>query len=119
MHNKNYQFLFFSIFMHKKLTYFKYIAKSKAYIYSTGQLLKKKIKKIKFFKKSLKNFGHTISLLNQKFSKPIKSIYLFYCKNFNYKNYLWIKKFYSLSNPNIRYFVVSNSWNYVVKKKKE
>lgn len=114
---KKKQFPLFSIFMHKKLTYFRYFYKGKFFIYSNGQLLKNKIKKIKFFKKSLKNFGYIINLLNRKFSNPIKFIYLFYCKNFNFKNYLWIKKFYFLLDPQIEYFIISGSWNYIKKKR--
>jgi hypothetical protein len=45
-------------------------------------------------------------------------VFLFYCKNFNYKNYSWIKKYFYLINPVIAYTVLSSSWNYINKKRK-
>jgi hypothetical protein len=83
-----FNFFFFSLFMHKKLTYYKFFLNNKFYIKSTGQLFKKKIKKIKFFKKSLKSNGYAISTLNRDYPKIFRNIYIFFCKNFNYKNYL-------------------------------
>lgn len=52
-----------------------------------GQIVQKKIKGVKFFKKSRKSVGLSINLLNKKFKKYLKSIFIFYCKNYNYKNY--------------------------------
>lgn len=79
---------FFSIFLKKKLTYYHFIFPKKKYTYSNGQLLKNKIQKIKFFKKSQKCFGLCINILYKKSHKLLKSISVFYCKNFNYKNYI-------------------------------
>lgn len=108
---------YFSILMHKKLNYFKYIT-NKIYIYSSGQLMGNKIKRFKFFKKSTNSHGYTISILNKKLIDNFKSINIFYCKNFNYKNYIWIKKFYFLYKPKINFFLMSSSWNYITKNKK-
>ncbi len=109
---------FLSIFMHKKLLYFRVFYKNNFYIYSAGHLLGKKIKKLKYFKKSLKNFSSIINILNKKLNKKLNSIFIFYCKNFNYKNYLLIKKFFYLIKPNFHYFITTDSWNYIKKKKK-
>lgn len=109
---------FFSIFLKKKLTYYHFIFPKKKYTYSNGQLLKNKIQKIKFFKKSQKCFGLCINILYKKSHKLLKSISVFYCKNFNYKNYIWIKKFFTLIKPSIDYFITSQSWNFIMKKKK-
>lgn len=84
---KNYKFLFLSIFLHKKLTYLRYYFKKKYYTPSTGQILGKRIKTIKYFKKSNKSVGIVINLLNRRFKNYIKSIYMLYCNNYNYKNY--------------------------------
>ena len=108
---------FFSLFLKKKLTYYQYFLEKK-YNYTNGQLLKKKIQKIKFFKKSKKCFSLCINILNKKTYKLLKYINTFYCKNFNYKNYVWIKKFFTLIKPNIEYFVTTQSWNFITKKKK-
>jgi hypothetical protein len=83
----NYKLSYFSTYMHKKLNYFLFFFNNKFYNYSNGQLLKKKSKKLKFFKKSKKSFGFTLNLLNKKLNKRLNSIFFFYCKNFNFKNY--------------------------------
>lgn len=114
----NYKFTFLSIFLNKKLTYLRYFFKKKYYTPSTGQILGIRLKNIKYFKKSNKSTGIVINLLKKKFKKKIKSIFMFFCNNYNYKNYLWIKKFHYLINPQIGYFIVSRSWNYITKKKK-
>ena len=106
---KKYQFSYFSLFLHKKLLYVKFLINCKWYNFSTGTLLGKKFKRIKFFKKSHKNIGYSINILNKKFSKPISSILIFYCKNFTFKQYIWLKKFYFLIKPNIYYFIFSGS----------
>ena len=85
---KKIQLKFFSVFMHKKLMYFRFLVIKDIYTYSVGQLFKKKIQKVKSFKKSIQNYNYAINCLNKKFRKPIHSIYLFFCKNFNLKNYL-------------------------------
>lgn len=109
---------FFNLYAHKKLTYFQFSILNKFYNFSTGQLLRKRIKKLKFFKKSIKNLGLTINILNKKSGKYIKSIYLFFCKNFTIKHFLWIKKFFSAIKPAIQYTVITNSWNPIIKKKR-
>jgi hypothetical protein len=73
--------------MHKKLNYFSFFLNKKFYNFSNGQLLKKKAKVAKFYKKSIKSFGFSINTLNKKLTKRFSSVFLFYCKNFNYKNY--------------------------------
>lgn len=113
--NNKFKIPFFSIFIHKKLNYFLYFYKKKFIINSNGQLLGKKTKKIKFFKKTRKSFGYTLNILTKKTEKKIKSIFFFYCKNYNVKNYFWIKKFFYLVKPSISYFYITNSWNYIVK----
>lgn len=109
---------FFNLYTHKKLTYFHFSILNKFYNFSTGQLLRKRIKKLKFFKKSIKNLGLTINILNKKSGKYIKSIYLFFCKNFNIKHFLWIKKFFLIIKPAIQYTVITGSWNPIIKKKR-
>jgi len=115
---KNYNTEYFSIYLHKKLNYYLIYLFNKYLNYSNGQLLKNKIKKIKYFKKSKKSYGYTINILNKNTQKNINSIKYFYCKNFNLRNYNWLKKFFTIINPEINYLICTNSWNYINLKKK-
>ena len=86
---KNSYFIdYFSIFMHKKLHYYTYVYLNKYYTISNGQLLKVRTKLTKFFKKSRKSHGSSIVALNKRLNKQLNKINFFFCKNFNYKNYL-------------------------------
>jgi hypothetical protein len=79
---------FFSLFIHKKLHYYQFVVNDKKVTLSNGQLLKIRTKLTKFFKKSRKSYGASITALNKKLKKKLKKIDFFFCKNFNYKNYL-------------------------------
>lgn len=116
--NKNkhtYYLDYFSIFMHKKLHYYNYNYLNKYYTISNGQLLKVRTKLTKFFKKSRKSHGSSIVSLNKRVNKQLNKINYFFCKNFNYKNYLWLKKFLEVIKPTINYFIITRGWNYVHK----
>ena len=115
---EKYKTNFFSLYMHKKLTYYLFFITNTYYNLSNGQLLKRIAKKIKYFKKSKKSYGHTINTLNKYSKKKIKTIKHFYCKNFNLRNYNWLKRFFIIINPKIKYFICTNSWNYINLKKK-
>lgn len=106
---------FFSIFMHKKLHYYNYKYLAKYYTISNGQLLKVRTKLTKFFKKSRKSHGSSIVSLNKKLNKQLNKINFFFCKNFNFKNYLWLKKFLEVIKPTINYFIITRGWTYVHK----
>jgi hypothetical protein len=111
-----YKLLYFSLFMHKKLQYYSFFYNNILYNISNGQLInQKKTKIIKFFKKSKKSFGTSINLLNKKFKRRFRRIFYFYCRNYNYKNYLWIKKFFYLLKPIFMYTVFTRSWSNVYK----
>lgn len=113
---KNSYFIdYFSIFMHKKLHYYTYVYLNKYYTISNGQLLKVRTKLTKFFKKSRKSHGSSIVALNKRLNKQLNKINFFFCKNFNYKNYLWLKKFLEVLKPTINFFIITQGWNYVHK----
>ena len=86
--NINGDIKFFSLFLHKKLHYYNFFFYKKYYTFSNGQLLKVRTKLTKFFKKSRKSHGPSIIALNKKVYKKLSNINFFFCKNFNYKNYL-------------------------------
>jgi hypothetical protein len=109
---------YFSLYMHKKQNYFLFFLYTKYYNYSNGQLLVGRLKTLKYYKKSKKSTALVISQLNKKVYKKLNSINIFYCKNFNFKNYNWIKKYISLISPKINYMICTDSWNYITLKKK-
>lgn len=109
---------FFSLLLHKKLHYYNFFLFKKYYTFSNGQLLKVRTKLTKFFKKSRKSHGASIVALTKKTHKKLSNINFFFCKNFNYKNYLWFKKFIDLINPKIGYLMITQGWNYVHKYKR-
>lgn len=106
---------FFSLLLHKKLHYYNFFFQKKYFTFSNGQLLKVRAKLTKFFKKSRKSHGASIVALNKKVHKNLFNINFFYCKNFNYKNYLWFKKFIDLIKPKIGCLMLTQGWNYVHK----
>lgn len=108
----------FFLYIHKKLHYYNITIDEKQFVISNGLLLRIRTKLTKFFKKSRKSHGASITALNKTFKKRLSNINLFYCKNFNYKNYLWLKKFVSLTKPIINYFIITNGWSYVSKYKR-
>lgn len=113
--SENYFISKFSLYIHKKLHYYNITPHQKQFIFSNGRLLKVRTKLTKFFKKSRKSYGASITALNKIFKKRLVKINFFFCKNFNYKNYLWLKKLVSLVNPQINFFMVTNGWTYVHK----
>jgi hypothetical protein len=105
--------------MHKKLQYYSFFFNNTLYNVSNGQLInQKKTKIVKFFKKSNKSFGSSINLLNKKLKRRFKRIFFFYCRNYNYKNYLWIKKFFYLLKPTFMFSVFTRNWNYIHKNRR-
>jgi len=116
--NTKYFTPYFYLINHKKLHYFIFNYNSKHYVLSAGRLLKKANKFIKFFKKSRKNIIVSINILNKNLKTNFKKINFFICKNFNYKNYLWLKKYNYLIKPSINYCIITNSWDYLIKQKR-
>lgn len=98
----------FFLYIHKKLHYFNVTTKQKQFVFSNGQLLQVRTKLTKFFKKSRKSYGAGITALNKKLKKKLIKINFFFCKNFNYKNYLWMKKFTTLIDPTINNLIITN-----------
>jgi len=115
---RTYKIQLFTLYMHKKLQYFNILYKDKFYNFSNGNLLSQKLKSIKFFRKSKKSISTNINVLNKKFQKNLSNIFFFLCKNFNFRHYIWIKKFFKINQPKINFFIITHNWNYVQKKKK-
>ena len=109
---------YFSLYMHKKQNYYLYFLYTKYYNYSNGQLIRGRLKTLKYYRKSKRSIAPVIGELNRKVKKKLNSVNVFYCKNFNFKNYNWIKKYISLLSPKINYMICTDSWNYITIKKK-
>ena len=109
---------YFYLVNHKKLHYFIFNYNLKHYVCSAGRLLQKANKFIKFFKKSRKNITVSINILNKNLKNKFQKVNFFICKNFNYKNYLWLKKYQYLIKPQFNYLVLTNSWDYISKQKR-
>jgi len=111
----NWDIYFFMLFMHKKLQYFKIFKESSIHTFSAGLLVKPFSQKLKFFKKSRSSIASTVTLLREENEPEIYSIKNFYCKNFNYRNYLWLKKFLNLVKPSIYRIIITKNWIYINK----
>lgn len=83
----------------------------KSYIYSTGYILSVLNIKLKYYKRSLKANSSIILSLQRLFMSNIKHLYIYRCLNFNYRQLLFLQKFYKLISPKIFYFQHKKSYN--------
>ena len=86
--SKGYLIAKFFLYIHKKLHYYNITPREKQFIFSNGRLLRVRTKLTKFFKKSRKSYGASITALNKILKKKLIKIDFCFWKNFNYKNYL-------------------------------
>jgi len=117
---KKFLIIFFSLIIHKKMNRYLILSnKNRIYNLSNGQILNSRKKKIvKFFKKSIKSISPVINLLNRRMNKKLRLVKYFHCKNYNYKNYLWIKKYFYLLKPTIYNFIITRAWSNVIKSRR-
>ena len=108
---------YFSLSLNKKLVYYRFTWRGRIYTFTNGQIIKKRLKILKFYKKTIKSFGLTIAMLNRGLHKRLKFVKFLYCKNFCYKNYMWLKKYIYLVKPTIETIFITNSWNLITKKR--
>lgn len=85
--------------------------KLKSYIFSTGYILAVLNIKLKYYKRSLKANSSILLSIQRLFTSDIQHIYLYRCLNFNYRQLLFLQKFYKLINPKIFYFQHKKSYN--------
>ena len=109
---------FFSIFMRKKLQFFTFYLNKNHSTFSTGQLLKINIKYLKFLKRSSSSINLSLNSLKKKLKANLTRIFFFFCKNFNFRNYLWIKNLFYLIKPMIFFFFVTSGYPYISKRRK-
>lgn len=109
---------FFQLSFHKRQQYFTLgmLSKKKIVTLSTGQLIKPWVKGIKYYKKDRKNIGLTVAAIKYRFY--INNIGFLFCKNYNYRHYLWLKKYIKVTNPHFSYILFTKSWPYSPKSRR-
>lgn len=103
---------FFQLSLHKRQQYFSIssLINKKIITLSTGQIIKPWVRVIKYYKKDRQNIGLILAAYKHRFI--INNIGLLFCKNYNYRQYLWLKKYNSIVNPHISYIIFTRSWPY-------
>lgn len=106
--------------MHKRIQYFIAFDKGTVnfYVYSAGRLLQPACKRFKFYKKVKENIGPLYMRLTGELGKRLSYIYILMCKNFNFRQYSWIKKYIKLAKPEINFFWITQSWAFSRKNKR-
>ncbi len=101
----------------KKQQHFSYqdILTTESYTYSTGKLLPKSLLKLKYLKRSLKSISLIIQLFKKYKLIEITNIYCLFIKNFNKHNYIWLKKYYDLLLPKIKFLIFKKSFAFTPK----
>lgn len=94
-----------SITLPKRQQHFNFFdLKTKKYIhFSAGSYLLKIGRKAKFFKRNPKNLVSIVLQLKRDYPVLLKYIYIYYIKNFNYRQLNTLKKLYEILNPKIYY----------------
>jgi hypothetical protein len=83
---------------------------NKHFNFSCGTFLVKMGRKSKFFKRSYKNIMSLTLHMKKLYGYYFKYIYMFVINNFNYRQYLFFKKFLEMLNPHIYYFLHRQSF---------
>lgn len=86
------------------------ISLKKFFSFTSGVYLTKMGRHMKSFKRNYKNMLVLILQLKKEYGYLLKYIYLFYIKNFNYRQYTFFKKLLNLVNPTIHYLVHKQSF---------
>ncbi len=78
--------------------------------FSTGVFLAKMGRKQKFFKRNPKNIMTLTLQLKKDYSFFFKKIYIYFIRNFNYRQYCLYKKIMDLITPKVFYFMHHQSF---------
>lgn len=81
------------------------IKTNKFFGFSAGVFLIKMGRNQKFFKRNNKNIMSITLQLKKEYLYYFKKIYLFFIRNFNYRQYCLFKKILNLISPSIYYFI--------------
>lgn len=86
------------------------LKKKKEFGFSCGSFLIKMGRKTKSFKRNHKNIMSINLHFKKLYGAFLKYIYLFLINNFNYRQYLFFKKFLTMLLPSVYYFVHRQSY---------
>lgn len=87
----------------------------KGFGYSLGYVFRNQLRQLKFYKRTLRSIGSFIAYLKKFILKKNLYCYSIFIKNFQYRQYLFLKKFYLALLPLISFLICSKS--YFIKKK--
>lgn len=80
-------------------------------IFSSGFVLASQNIKLKYFKKTIRSNTGLLVYLQLIYKKNIRYLYLYRCLNFNYRQWLFLQKFWTLLTPEIFYLQIKKSYN--------
>jgi hypothetical protein len=80
-------------------------------LFSSGLVLAAQSVNLKYYKKSIKSNATLILYLQTVYRGDLKHLYLYRCLNFNYRQWLFLQKFWVLLNPEILYLQNKKSYN--------
>lgn len=95
----------FTLTLPKKQQYYNIFeyATNKRYNFGVGVFLSKFGKRGRFFKRTAKNIPGVVLNFKRNYKKLIQYIFIFFIKNFSYRQFLFFKKFNEMIKPNIYY----------------
>lgn len=88
---------------------------SKGFSYSLGYVFRNQLRQLKFYKRTLRSIGNFIAYLKKFILKKNLYYHNIVIKNFHYRQYLFLKKFYLALFPFISFLICSKS--YFIKQK--
>lgn len=102
----------FSVTLPKRQQHFNFIdfRLNRALGFSAGRYLLFMGHKSKYFKRRAANIVSIVLQLKRNFPRFLSLIYLFSLNNFNYRQFIFFKKFVSIANPSIKYFMHKRSY---------
>lgn len=86
------------------------ISKAKQRVFSAGQFLNVFGKRAKFFKRNIRSLGGIVLQMKNAHQAELGRLYFFSLKNFNFRQYVFFKKFTELLKPDILYFLHKRSY---------
>lgn len=84
-------------------------------LFSAGVILKKQIKFFKFFKKSIHNINPLVMVVRFSFVEFFKKLYAIECLNYSKRQFIFLKKFMSSVQMELRYMIFKKTWEYTTK----
>lgn len=109
-----------SIFSPKRQMYFYFHNVDLTFnnLFSTGVFFKKQLRCFKFFKKSITNINPLLLLFKYKFAMSLDFLYYLKVRNFSKKHHTFLRKFFMYIRSQVRFLLLTKSWNFTTKPKK-